>query len=102
MGLRVQKERMAQSLSFDAYIERYQITESRLARSAPDAFYMHPGPINEGVEVTHEVARGPRSLVLEQARNGVPVRMAVLASTTNPGSSPTTPELDRELVRSSS
>ena len=79
MGLRVQKERMASGLSLDQYIERYQITEQRLARTAPQARFLHPGPINEGVEVTREVARGPRSLVLEQARNGVPVRMAVLS-----------------------
>ena len=80
MGLRVQKERMAPGVSLDDYIERYQITDERLARAAPSAVYLHPGPINEGVEVTREVARGPRSLVLEQARNGVPVRMAVLAT----------------------
>ncbi len=79
MGLRVQKERMAPGLSLDEYIARYQITEQRLARTAPDARYLHPGPINEGVEVTREVCRGPRSLVLDQARNGVPVRMAVLS-----------------------
>lgn len=79
MGLRAQKERMAAGVSLGEYFDRYQITESRLARSAPSARYLHPGPINEGVEVTREVARGPRSLVLEQARNGVPVRMAVLA-----------------------
>lgn len=80
MGLRVQKERMrGGTLSLDEYIARYQITEGRFAQAAPGAVFMHPGPINEGVEVTREVARGPRSLVLEQARNGVPVRMAVLA-----------------------
>ena len=80
MGLRVQKERMAAGVSLDDYIARYQVTEERLARAAPRAVYLHPGPITEGVEVTREVARGPRSLVLEQARNGVPVRMAVLAT----------------------
>ena len=81
MGLRVQKERMAAGVSVAEYIERYQITEERLLRAAgPGAFFLHPGPINEGVEVTRAVARGPRSLVLEQARNGVPIRMAVLAS----------------------
>jgi aspartate carbamoyltransferase catalytic subunit len=79
MGLRVQRERMAHGLSIHEYVDRYQITEPRLARSAPRARYLHPGPINEGVEVTRAVARGPRSLVLEQARNGVPIRMAVLA-----------------------
>jgi aspartate carbamoyltransferase catalytic subunit len=79
MGLRVQKERMAAGFSLADYIEHFQITERRLARAAPDAFFLHPGPINEGIEVTREVARGPRSLVLEQVRNGVPVRMSVLA-----------------------
>ncbi|MEO6349326.1 MAG: aspartate carbamoyltransferase catalytic subunit [Candidatus Limnocylindrales bacterium] len=79
MGLRVQKERMAPGVSLSEYVRDYQVTESRLMRTAPESVYMHPGPINEGVEVTREVARGPRSLVLEQARNGVPMRMAVLS-----------------------
>lgn len=89
MGLRVQKERMAAGVSVDEYIERYRISESRLARSAPRARYLHPGPINEGVEVTREVARGPRSLVLQQTRNGVPVRMAVLAMLKGSAAGPT-------------
>jgi aspartate carbamoyltransferase catalytic subunit len=80
MGLRVQKERMKGSeLSIGAYVDRYQITDERLARAASGAFYLHPGPINEGVEVTRAVARGPRSLVMEQVANGVAVRMSVLA-----------------------
>ncbi len=80
MALRVQKERMATgALSVGEYVERYQVNSGRLARARPGAFFMHPGPINEGVEVSREVAIGPRSLVLEQARNGVPVRMAVLS-----------------------
>ncbi|MDL2335228.1 MAG: aspartate carbamoyltransferase catalytic subunit [Chloroflexota bacterium] len=80
MGLRVQKERMrGSSLSIDEYIDRYQITDERLARAASGAFYLHPGPINEGVEVSRSVARGPHSLVLEQVANGLAVRMAVLA-----------------------
>ncbi len=40
---------------------------------------LHPGPINRGLELAHEVADGPRSLVLQQVTNGVAVRMAVLA-----------------------
>ena len=78
MGLRVQKERMKSGLSASEYADRYQINSRSLARARPGALYLHPGPINEGVEVTREVCLGPRSLVLEQARNGVPVRMAVL------------------------
>jgi aspartate carbamoyltransferase catalytic subunit len=80
IGLRVQRERMAGgALSLDEYVDQYQITEPSLARAAPNAFYLHPGPINEGVEVTREVARGPRSLVLEQVANGLAVRISVLA-----------------------
>ncbi|HEY7025313.1 MAG TPA: aspartate carbamoyltransferase catalytic subunit [Candidatus Limnocylindrales bacterium] len=79
MGLRVQKERMKSGLSAAQYIDRYQINAVSLARAKPGALFLHPGPINEGVEVSREVALGPRSFVLEQARNGVPVRMAVLA-----------------------
>src|SRR4051812_2279908 len=79
MGLRVQKERMQSGVSADEYVTRYQINSRSLAWAKPGALYLHPGPINEGVEVTCDVCRGPRSLVLEQARNGVPIRMAVLA-----------------------
>jgi aspartate carbamoyltransferase catalytic subunit len=79
MGLRVQKERMKSGVSLSDYIERYQVSARSLAWAKPGAVYLHPGPINEGVEVSREICLGPRSLVLEQARNGVPVRMAVLS-----------------------
>ena len=98
MGLRVQKERMAAGVSLGEYIDRYQITERRLARAAPSASYLHPGPINEGVEVTRGVARGPRSLVLEQARNGVPVRMAALLHLRG-SARPSQATSERDLVR---
>lgn len=86
MGLRVQRERMRGSaLSVDEYVARYQVSEERLASlAAAECFYLHPGPINEGVEVTREVARGPRSLVMAQVRNGVPIRMSVLAALDRP------------------
>ena len=48
------------------YLERYQINAASFARAKPGALYLHPGPINEGVEVTREVCLGPRSLVMEQ------------------------------------
>jgi aspartate carbamoyltransferase catalytic subunit len=85
MALRVQRERMrGTAFDLDDYVARYQVTEPRMRLAAPGALFMHPGPVNEGIEVTHEVATGPRSLVLEQVRNGVPVRMAVLAALTGP------------------
>ena len=78
--LRLQRERMEDGLveSLDGYHRDYGITEARLRRAAPDAVVMHPGPINRGVEITDEVADGPRSLILRQVANGVAVRMAVL------------------------
>ena len=39
---------------------------------------MHPGPVNRGVELSPEVADGPYSVILDQVKNGVAVRMAVL------------------------
>jgi aspartate carbamoyltransferase catalytic subunit len=80
MALRVQKERMkGTSLELDAYVARYQLSEARLRQAAPGAVVLHPGPVNIGIELTAELASGPRSLILEQVHNGVPVRMAVLA-----------------------
>ncbi|WP_462115559.1 aspartate carbamoyltransferase catalytic subunit [Lysobacter xanthus] len=80
MTLRLQRERMEDGLvdSLDGYHRDYGITEERLRRAAPDAVVLHPGPINRGVEITDEVADGPRSLILRQVANGVAVRMAVL------------------------
>jgi aspartate carbamoyltransferase catalytic subunit len=80
MGLRVQRERMAAgALSLGEYVDRYQISSERLGSARPGAVFLHPGPINEGVEVTREVCRGPRSLVMQQVRNGVAVRISVFA-----------------------
>ena len=82
MMLRLQRERMEEGLvaSLDDYHASYGLTAARLARAAPDAVVLHPGPINRGVEITDEVADGPQSLVLRQVSNGVAIRMAVLES----------------------
>ncbi|HET7703871.1 MAG TPA: aspartate carbamoyltransferase catalytic subunit, partial [Candidatus Limnocylindrales bacterium] len=80
MALRIQKERMASGLlpSLREYAARYGLTSARLARARPDALVMHPGPMNEGVEIAADVAAGAQSLIEEQVRNGVAVRMALL------------------------
>ena len=54
------------------------MNSERLARANPGALVMHPGPMNEGVEISHDVAHGLQSRVEEQVTNGVAVRMAVL------------------------
>ena len=61
------------------YAARFGLTTERLSLAAPGCLVMHPGPMNEGVEIAPDVANGPRSLITEQVANGVPVRMAVLA-----------------------
>ncbi len=81
MMLRVQRERLAQELG-DApgeYLERHGLTPERLARAAPGAVVMHPGPMNRGVEIADEVADDPeRSLIPLQVEAGVAARMACL------------------------
>lgn len=80
MVLRVQKERLAgQKISVQDYVARYQMTMARLKLAKTDALLMHPGPIIRGLELTWEVADCPQSAIVEEVRNGVPVRMAILA-----------------------
>jgi len=79
--LRLQIERMDQGFvsSLADYAQAYQLTPARVELMKPEALVMHPGPINRGVELSSEVADGPRSVILEQVANGVLARMAVLA-----------------------
>ncbi|HXZ30857.1 MAG TPA: aspartate carbamoyltransferase catalytic subunit [Terriglobales bacterium] len=80
MVLRVQKERLAgMKIRLQDYVARYQMTMGRLKLAKRDAMVMHPGPIIRGLELTSEVADCPQSAIVEEVRNGVPVRMAILA-----------------------
>jgi aspartate carbamoyltransferase catalytic subunit len=79
--LRVQRERLEQDLGDEPgqYLKRYGLTADRLARAAPGALVMHPGPMNRGVEIDGEIADNPqRSLVTLQVEMGLAVRMACL------------------------
>jgi aspartate carbamoyltransferase catalytic subunit len=79
MMLRIQAERLAGlQVDLDDYKVRYQLNSERLARLAPEALVLHPGPIIRGLELTADVADGPRSGILQQVRNGVAIRMAVV------------------------
>ncbi len=80
MALRIQKERQESGLipSLREYISGYQLNARRLAKAAPGALVMHPGPMNEGIEISPEIAHGVASVIEEQVANGVAVRMAVL------------------------
>jgi aspartate carbamoyltransferase catalytic subunit len=85
--LRIQQERLGAGLfpTVREYRARYGLTVERAARLRPDALIMHPGPMNRGVEIDPEVADDPRTVVLDQVRAGVPVRMAVLYRLLGPG-----------------
>ena len=78
--LRMQRERMTEALlpSLREYTACFGLTERRAELLADGAVVMHPGPMNRGVEIAAEVADLPNSLILDQVRNGVAVRMAVL------------------------
>jgi aspartate carbamoyltransferase catalytic subunit len=79
MVLRMQRERLAGlKVNLQDYISRYQITMARLRLAKTDALLMHPGPIIRGLELTWEVADCRQAVIIEEVRNGVPVRMAVL------------------------
>ena len=79
MMLRIQAERLAGlQLDLEEYKAGYQLSVERLAAHAPGALAMHPGPIIRGLEITVEVADGPRSLILEQVHHGVAIRMALV------------------------
>jgi aspartate carbamoyltransferase catalytic subunit len=81
MALRIQRERLegGEVSSFEAYREAWGLTEERIAEhAARGCVVLHPGPMNEGVEIDPDVADGPRSLILEQVAEGIPVRMAAL------------------------
>ncbi len=81
MMLRVQKERFGEAEVPDGekYFAAWGLTPERLALARSNAIVMHPQPMNRGVEIASVVADGPQSVIRDQVRNGVAVRMAVLA-----------------------
>ena len=80
MALRLQRERMEAGLlpAIAEYARLWGLTPERVELLAPHGVVLHPGPVNRGVEMAHEVADGPRSRILAQVANGVAVRCATL------------------------
>ena len=78
--LRIQFERLGGNPfpSVREYSHRFGLTVERMKRAQPDILVMHPGPINRGLEMESEVADGKNSVILDQVKNGLAVRMAVL------------------------
>ena len=86
MALRIQHERidsLTEIPDSSQYFAGYGLSRARMQLAAPDAIVMHPGPMNRGVEIEPELADGPASVIVEQVRNGVAIRMAVLEAIVN-------------------
>ena len=80
MALRLQSERQQGGFlpSIREYIRRWQVNDARLSKAKPNVLVMHPGPMNEGIEISSGLAHGSRSAIEEQVTAGVAIRMAVL------------------------
>jgi aspartate carbamoyltransferase catalytic subunit len=80
MILRIQRERQDSAYfpTLREYAIHYGLTNERLDLAKKDAIVLHPGPMNRGIEISSEVADSSRSLILDQVKYGVAVRMAVL------------------------
>lgn len=78
--LRIQQERGGTSgfTTLPEYVRRFGLDDERFSRLRPEAVVMHPGPMNRGVEISPHVADSSRTLILDQVRNGVAARMAIL------------------------
>ncbi|MEN8181430.1 MAG: aspartate carbamoyltransferase catalytic subunit [Myxococcota bacterium] len=80
MVLRIQQERLAGAFipSIREYAATFGLDRAKLRYAKDDAIVMHPGPVNRGVELAHDLADHRPGVILDQVRNGVAVRMAVL------------------------
>lgn len=80
MILRIQRERQDSAYfpTLREYAIHYGLTNERLDLAKSDAIVLHPGPMNRGIEISSDVADSSRSLILDQVKYGVAVRMAVL------------------------
>ena len=85
--LRIQLERAAGGFfpTLREYSRLFGLTEERLALADKDAVVLHPGPMNRGIEISYDTAYNRQSMIQEEVRNGVAVRMALLYLTLTGG-----------------
>ena len=78
MALRIQKERLNDlNVDFDEYASKYQINK-KILDEYNIKYLMHPGPVNEGIEISYGLQNSEKSLINDQVKNGVWVRCAIL------------------------
>jgi aspartate carbamoyltransferase catalytic subunit len=83
MALRIQRERIGNLdgiPGIDEYFARYGVSNERMKLAAPEAIVMHPGPMNRGIEIESSLADSSCSVITDQVKNGVAIRMAVLST----------------------
>ena len=80
MALRIQHERFEgkKDLDKESYLNNYQINNEKLQIANDDCIVMHPGPVNQGIEISESVYNSENSVILDQVANGVAMRMAIL------------------------
>jgi len=79
MFLRVQHERHEELFDINKYNETFGLNKSNVSKLKDKAIFMHPGPINQDVEITADISFDhPKSRILKQVENGVYMRMAIL------------------------
>ena len=80
MTLRIQHERFEdkKDLNKESYLSNYQINKEKLEIANDDCIVMHPGPVNQGIEISETVYDSENSVILDQVANGVAMRMAIL------------------------
>ena len=80
MMLRLQLERMSEIFFPNAreYSRYFALNSDRVKSMKQRSIIMHPGPMNRGLEITADAADSARSVILDQVKNGVSVRMAIL------------------------
>jgi aspartate carbamoyltransferase catalytic subunit len=77
-SLRVQLERHTEKLSLESFISQYQVNSSSLAKWKKNGLILHPGPVNYGIELSQEIFKDPRNVILNQVEHGVLIRMALI------------------------
>ena len=75
--LRIQKERLEdnEELSFDEYINSYQLTKEVLSKSQSDLAVLHPMPINIGIEISKEAIEDSKIKYKDQLLHAIPSRV---------------------------
>ena len=97
LRLQLERQRAGHLPSIREYSQQYGINKAKLSLANQNVILMHPGPMNEGIEIESDAAHGQYSMVEEQVTNGVAVRMALLHSLASDSNHPTNSNSNKEI-----